>query len=145
MSVFKLFLSKDSIEFGNEKYNQVFSICGEWYSKKVKQTMKLTLLEVFQVDKMSIILFDEIQASFIGKKVFFYRNSILWEVCMKNFNFESAFSNYLAKLTDLLILIQVRDCKLFSYECFTKELQKHNKCSMRLNFLFSCIIFRLLL
>jgi len=28
MSVFKLFLSKDSIEFGNEKYNQVF-ICGE--------------------------------------------------------------------------------------------------------------------
>ena len=71
MSVFKLFLSKDSIEFGNEKYNQVFSICGEWYSKKVKQTMKLTLLEVFQVDKISIIVFDEIQASFIGKKVFF--------------------------------------------------------------------------
>ena len=111
MSVFKLFLSKDSIEFGNEKYNQVFSICGEWYSKKVKQTMKLTLLEVFQVDKISIIVFDEIQASFIGKKVFFYRNSILWEVCMKNFNFESASSNYLAKLMNSL-LIQVRDCKL---------------------------------
>lgn len=33
--------------------------------------MKLTLLEVFQVDKISIIVFDEIQASFIGKKVFF--------------------------------------------------------------------------
>ena len=96
MSVFKLFLSKDSIEFGNEKYNQVF-ICGEWYSKKVKQTMKLTLLEVFQVDKISIIVFDEIQASFIGNKVF-YRNPILWEVCMKNFNLESASSNHLAKL-----------------------------------------------
>jgi len=41
------------------------------FCKKVKQTMKLTLLEVFQVDKISIIVFDEIQASFISNKVFF--------------------------------------------------------------------------
>ena len=143
MSVFKLFLSKDSIEFGNEKYNQVF-ICGEWYSKKVKQTMKLTLLEVFQVDKISIIVFDEIQAVFNGNKVF-YRNPILWEVCKKNSILKVLLLIIWWKLLNSILITTLSKSLQVSYGCFTKELQKHNKCSMRLNFLFSCIIFRLLL
>ena len=58
--------------------------------------MKLTLLEVFQVDKISIIVFDEIQASFTGNKVFFIEIQF-FEKYAKRFNFESAFANYLMK------------------------------------------------